>query len=188
MHKGTVRIETERLILRRFVRDDAEAMFRNWASEEEVVKFLTWPIHEDVEISRAVLQSWIIQYENPHFYNWGIELKEIGEVIGSIGVVQLNEEAKSCDLGYCIGTKWWGRKIMPEAGEALIRFLFNEVGVNRIAAAHDYNNPKSGRVMQKLGMKYEGTLRQAGVNNQGIVDEVWYSILAKEYKVRNKIP
>ena len=70
---------------------------------------------------------------------------------------------------------------MPEAGAAVIRFLFDEVGINRIAAAHDYNNPKSGRVMQKIGMKYEGTMRQAGLNNQGIIDEVWYSVLASEY-------
>ena len=181
VHKGTVRIETERLILRRFVIDDAEAMYRNWAGEEEVVKFLTWPLHEDVEISKAVVQSWIVQYENPHFYNWGIELKEIGEVIGNISVVRLNEDTMSCDIGYCIGTKWWGQGIMPEAGAAVIRFLFNDVGVNRIAAAHDYNNPKSGRVMQKIGMKYEGTMRQAGLNNQGIIDEVWYSVLASEY-------
>ena len=70
---------------------------------------------------------------------------------------------------------------MPEAAAPVIRFLFNEVGINRVAAAHDYNNPKSGRVMQKIGMKYEGTMRQAGINNQGIIDEVWYSVLASEY-------
>lgn len=70
---------------------------------------------------------------------------------------------------------------MPEAAKAVIRFLFLEVGFSRIAAIHDTNNPKPGRVMQKVGMQYEGTLRRASINNQGIVDEVWYSILREEY-------
>ena len=78
---------------------------------------------------------------------------------------------------------------MPEAAAAVLKFLFEEVGFNRIAADHDSNNPKSGRVMQKIGMTYEGTLRKAGFNNQGIIDDVWYSILKEEWekkKMRNK--
>ena len=70
---------------------------------------------------------------------------------------------------------------MPEAGREIVKYLFEEVGFNRIAANHDKNNPKSGRVMQKIGMTYEGTLRQAGFCNRGIVDEVFYSILKEEF-------
>lgn len=70
---------------------------------------------------------------------------------------------------------------MPEAGKAVVKYLFEEVRFNRIAADHDKNNPKSGRVMQKIGMTYEGTLRQAGFCNQGVIDDVWYSILWEEY-------
>lgn len=80
----------------------------------------------------------------------------------------------------CMGKAWWGRGIMPEAFRRVIAFLFEEVGVNHIAACHDVNNPKSGRVMEKAGMKAEGTWRQAGLNNQGICDEVWHSILRSE--------
>ena len=58
-HKGTQRIETARLILRPFTTDDAQAMFRNWASDAEVTKFMTWPAHESVEISRLVLEDWV---------------------------------------------------------------------------------------------------------------------------------
>ncbi len=70
---------------------------------------------------------------------------------------------------------------MPEAGKAVIKYLFEEVGFNRISATHDKNTPKSGRVMQKIGMTYEGILRKAGFCNQGVIDEVWYSILRDEY-------
>ena len=181
-HKGTILIETDRLILRRFVIEDADAMYGNWASEDEVSKFLSWPTHSNVGVTKALLSTWIANYEKPDFYNWAIELKEIGEVIGNISVVgNIDEKVAGVDLAYCIGTKWWGKEIIPEAGKAVIRYLFEEVGCNRIAAYHAKDNPKSGRVMQKLGMTYEGTLRQAEICNQGVVDAVWYSILKDEY-------
>jgi len=180
-HKGTRTIGTERLILRPFRMADAEPMYRNWASDPEVTKFLTWPAHSSIEISKKVLESWCAQNEDIENYQWTIEFKEINEPIGSIAVVKLNNDIASVDIGYCMGRNWWGQEIMPEALKALIDFLFNETGLNRIAACHDVNNPKSGRVMQKAGMTYEGTWRAAGRNNQGLVDEVWYSILKDEY-------
>ena len=63
---------------------------------------------------------------------------------------------------------------------AVMDFFFDEVGVNRVEARHDANNPHSGAVMKKCGMQYEGILRQSDRNNQGIVDAVWYGILASE--------
>lgn len=179
-HKGTIKLETERLILRRFVMEDAAAMYENWASENEVTKFLTWPTHASVDVTKMLLEAWISNYENADFYNWAIEIKETGEVVGNISVVEVNENIEGAVLGYCMGTRWWGREIMPEAGRAVIRYLFEEVGFHRIAANHDKNNPKSGRVMQKIGMTYEGTLRSAGFCNQGVIDDVWYSILKEE--------
>ena len=67
-HKGTIQIETERLILRRFTIDDAPAMFKNWASDPEVTKFMTWPTHKDVGVSRWVLDSWLPSYEKNDYY------------------------------------------------------------------------------------------------------------------------
>ena len=58
-HKGTATLETERLILRRFSIDDASCMFKNWASSDEVTKYLTWPTHSDISITESVLNSWI---------------------------------------------------------------------------------------------------------------------------------
>ena len=69
---------------------------------------------------------------------------------------------------------------MPEALKAVTDYLFDVVGINRLMATHDVNNPKSGRVMQKAGMKYEGTLRQAGQNIQGICDASVYSIIRSD--------
>ncbi len=77
-HKGTVAIETERLRLRRFCVEDAQSMFRNWASDKEVTKFLTWPAHGSVDVSRHVLESWVKAYDDPGNYQWAIEWRRSG--------------------------------------------------------------------------------------------------------------
>ena len=171
-HTGTQRIETPRLILRPFRIEDAEDMFSNWASDPEVTRFLTWPAHRNVDITRMLLNNWIPQYSNGLFFNWAIEWRENGSVIGNISVVRLIEELETADIGYCMSRAYWGRGIMPEALRAVTDFLCDTVGVNRVTACHDVNNPKSGRVMQKAGMKREGIMRGAGKNNQGFCDEV----------------
>lgn len=183
-HQGTKVIETERLRLRPFTMADVEPMYRNWASDCEVTKYLTWPTHDSEKVTEMVISDWISQYDNPTSYQWAIELKEGQELIGSIGVVKLDSDIAAVDIGYCMSKAWWGKEIMPEALRAVIAFFFEKVGMNRIAARHDRNNPKSGRVMEKAGMTYEGVQRMGGRNNQGIVDEVWYSIIRSEYRKR----
>ena len=178
-HKGTQVIETRRLILRQAIIDDAEAMFRNWANDPEVTKFLTWPTHGNVETTGKLLAGWVENYKQDDYYQWMIVLKETNEPIGSITASTVGR-AKTAHIGYCIGKSWWYRGIMTETLTAVIDFLFAEVGYHRVEAMHDPNNPHSGNVMKKCGMKYEGTLRQADRNNQGICDACYYGILKTE--------
>ncbi len=186
-HMGTCRIETERLVLRKFMVTDAKAMYDNWAKEDEVTKYLTWPSHPNADISERIIRGWINNYEQDSNYQWCIELKSIGEAIGSIGVVNRNDEVGSVEIGYCIGSSFWKKGIASEALAAIVAFFFDEVMVNRIEARHDMNNPNSGKVMMKCGFAYEGTRRQADKNNQGICDVAMYGILAEDYKNRKKI-
>lgn len=179
-HKGTVRIETGRLLLRRLEIEDSEAMFRNWASDSEVTKFLTWPPHKNVETTKATIERWIQQYDNNTYYQWGIELKELDEVIGTISVVGMDEAIEMLHIGYCIGRKWWHQGIMTEAFSAVIHFLFTEVQCNRIEARYDVNNPHSGDVMKKCGLSFEGIMRSASRDNQGICDVGQYAILRSD--------
>ena len=178
---GTKRLETKRLILRRFSPDDAEDMYRNWASDPEVTRFLTWPCHASPETTRVLLEQWDKRYEDGRVFNWAIESKEVRQVIGSIAVGKINEEIGSVEIGYCLSRMYWGQGIMPETLIAVMGFLFNDVGINRISAYHDVRNPKSGRVMEKAGMQYEGTLRQAKKNNLGICDVAVYAALRSEW-------
>ena len=181
-HKGTQTIETPRLILRKAVREDAEPMFRNWASDPEVTKFLTWPAHGSVAISDMVIGSWLPEYEKTNYYQWMIDLKELGEPIGSISVVRQRDDIGEAEIGYCIGKNWWHKGIVSEALTAVIHYLFAEVGMNRISARHDPNNPHSGGVMRKCGMTYEGTTRSSDRNNQGICDAALYALLRREWQ------
>lgn len=180
-HCGTQRLETERLILRRYVNEDASAMYRNWASDEEVTRYLTWPAHVSQEVSQYVIGDWAGQYANADYYHWAIVVKDNGgEPIGDIAVVNMNERTSTAHVGYCIGRNWWHRGITPEALKAVMDFLFDVVDVKRIEARHDPRNPNSGKVMEKCGMRYEGTLRSSDWNNQGICDACYYALLKPE--------
>ena len=180
-HKGTPRLETPRLILRRFVPEDAEAAFRHWTSDDEVTRYLTWPTHQTPEVTEGFIR-WVTDgYAAPDSYQWAIELKSNHALVGNISAVGCNEAIDAIELGWVLGRAWWGQGIMPEAAGAVLRFFFEEVGANRVWAGHDIENGKSGRVMEKIGMRREGTLRAAGRNNRGIVDMAVYGVTRADW-------
>lgn len=181
-HKGTIQLSSERLILRKFTAEDIDAMYRNWASDPDVTKYLRWPAHKDRTITEIVVKRWISEYEDSAFYQWAIVPKDLQEPIGTISVVDRNERTNTVHIGYCIGKKWWHKGYTSEALKTIMPFLFLEVKANRLESQHDPNNPNSGAVMKKCGLKFEGTLRSADWSNQGIVDASMYSILAKEFQ------
>lgn len=173
-HLGTREIETQRLNLRRFTLEDADAMYRNWANDPEVTKYLTWPVHDSVEVTKQILTDWIASYDKEDTYQWCIAVKESDEPIGSIGVVGGRENVGAYEIGYCISRAYWHQGITSEALAAVMRYLLDEVGVNRIQSRHDPKNPYSGAVMRKCGLMYEGTRIQADWNNTGICDCALY--------------
>ena len=181
INKGTITLETDRLVLRRFSEDDAEAVFKNWANDPEVTKFLMWLPHANVGASRDWCIHNVNAYAAENYYSWVIVPKTLGEPIGSISAVKLDDKISMAHIGYCIGRNWWHKGYTTEALKAIVKFLFEEVGVNRIEARHDTRNANSGFVMEKVGMKYEGTHRQAAWNNSGLCDAAYYAILAEEY-------
>ena len=122
-HKGTQTIETTRLILRQAKIEDAEPMFRNWANDAEVTKYLTWPPHSSINVTQKIIASWIDGYQQEDYYQWMIVLKESGEPIGSIMASTVGR-AQSAHIGYCIGKRWWHQGIMSETLKAVMDFLF----------------------------------------------------------------
>lgn len=181
-HFGTKILESPRLLLRPFVLEDAAAMYRNWASDPEVTKFLTWPVHSSPEVTAELLKDWVRQYESREYYQWAIVLKTLGEPVGSISAVEQDSRANKATIGYCIGRDWWHQGITSEAFSLVIAYMLGENGINRLESYHDAKNPNSGAVMRKCGLTYEGTMRQSHWNNQGICDTCHYAILAGDWR------
>ena len=157
-HLGTRELATERLTLRRFEIEDAENMFYNWANDPEVTKYLTWPAHENVEVTESIVKDWVSKYDDKEFYQWAFELNDLEQPIGAISAVKIDNKIESVEIGYCIGQKFWHKGYATEALTEIIRFFIAEVGAGRVCARHDSNNPNSGKVMAAAGMEYVGIL------------------------------
>lgn len=181
LHKGTKELCTERLVLRKFRLADAENMFKNYASDERVTQFMPWKPYQSVKEVEAFVNDVIKDYTRQDFYHWAIEIHH--EMIGSISTVSIDDRHCNCEVGYCIGYNYWGKGIMSEALSKVLAFLFDEVGVHRITAKHDVENPASGKVMKKCNMTYEGRLREHYLRHDGTFsDALVYSILKNEYR------
>lgn len=184
-HKGTVTIETGRLILRQFTEEDLEPIFNNCWSDKEVWKWTNYkPMNRIADVIHSAgmfTEEWFGAYDRLNRYSWAIQIKTSGTVVGRLFGMHPDDHINQVELAYELGRGWWNQGIMTEAVNAVITFFFSEAGFNRIYAYHADENPASGRVMQKCGMIYEGTLRQACICNNGIFDKVCYAILSEDY-------
>jgi len=152
-------LETERLLLRKLRISDDRDIFE-YAKNPEISRYVTWETHKSIEDARAFITWNLERYDKGEIGEWGIELKETGRIIGSIGFVELDTVNFCGTVGYALSKKYWGKGIMTEAVKRIIGFAFEEMGLNRVEAVHIPENEASGRVMQKAGMLYEGLLRQ----------------------------
>ena len=144
------RIETERLILRTITIDDAEAIFK-WASDPDVNKYMIYPLHKDVNVTREWLKTRDPEGEDE--FDLGFVLKETGELIGQGGLFY-KEEMDAWIVGYNLRKEYWGRGLVPEAITAIIDTVQRERGIHTLIGDFAKENKKSGRVMEKLGMTY----------------------------------
>ena len=179
-HLGTEPLQTPRLLLRRFTMDDAQAMFDQWCNDPEVTRFLSWGPHGTIDKTKRLLKSWKQRYEDTMFYNWCIEFE--GLPIGGIDLIMRSEKSLRAELGYCLSNNYKGRGLVTEAACAVLTFAFEDVGLHKICAKHDVENPASGRIMQKLGMRQEGYMKLDAQRLDGTYsDMVLYGILRDEW-------
>ena len=173
-------IETERLVLRRLALRDAQAIYE-YGRDPRVAKYVLWDAYRSVGEAKGYIRYMLRKYRAGEPSSWGIELKETGQVIGTIGFMWIQRENASAEVGYSLSRAYWNRGIMTEALQAAIDFGFRSLNLNRIEAQHETENPASGAVMRKCGMKYEGTLRQRLLNKGRFVDVELYAILRGDY-------
>jgi ribosomal-protein-alanine N-acetyltransferase len=177
-HKGTQQIKTERLLLRKIQPDDAEMVYM-WMSDPEVCKYERWKPHPNSDYSRGYIIKVFDGYKSDCIYEWGIELND--KLIGSVSIVNVNDYDQKAILGYCLAREFWSNGYTTEAVKAVLRYMFIEIGLNRIEASHSINNIASGRVLEKIGMLLEGQSKDYYFSNSGFQDSRLFGITKEQY-------
>ena len=175
------RLETERTWLRPITREDLEDMYA-YCSIPVVSQFTTWDAHQSREDTRGFIDFIQNQYETRKMGPWGIEHKGSGNLIGSCNYVNCNQSQLIAELGYVLSPSYWNKGIMSEVIRRVIRFGFEEMGLERIEAKCMAENIGSARVMEKSGMAYEGTLRSCMQVKDQRLDLKLYAIIRGDFE------
>lgn len=174
-------LHSARLLLRPFVPDDARGVQR--LAGDRAIADTTLNIPHPYEDGLA--EEWIALhgalFEEGTSVIFAILLQEAARLIGAISFV-LDRRVKSGELGYWIGKPYWGQGYATEAAARVLQYGFDTLQLNRVSARHLVRNPASGRVMQNIGMQYEGTLRQAVVKWDRYEDLNVYGLLRDEWQ------
>jgi len=180
---GNPVLETKRLRMRPFTKADAQDVFA-YASSAEVARYMTWEAHQTLEDTFWFIDWAQEQVDRDQLGQWAIEYKETGKVIGSIGFSQF-DAAHSCGtVGYALGVDYWNQGLTTEALCRLLQFVFLDMELNRVEAVHFIENTASGRVMEKVGMQYEGTFREKILSKDRYWDVKQYAILRRDWLTR----
>ena len=163
---------TERLVLRKLRKEDAESIFNNWASNPEVTKYVTWNAHTSIEQTKQILDIWLKEYQNPKTVRLGITLKDSDELIGAIDVVDYIDG--NPEIGYCLSRKYWNKGYMTEACGAMMNYLFN-IGYKTVVIEADENNVGSNKVIEKVGFEFtHKETKQCSSLKPEIITVNWY--------------
>lgn len=182
-NKGTIKLETKNLILRKGTLEDARMIYENYGIDPLVSKYVVWNRHESIDDALNLMRKWEESYQDKNSYKWLVAEKETDEVIGSISAVKVDIKNKTIELGYCFGSKWWNKGYATETLKRVIKFFFEEENVETICARHLTDNKASGKVMLKSGMIFEGILRNRMIDKvtgkpMGLAS---YSIIKDDY-------
>lgn len=174
-------LETPRLLLRPFERQDVEAIF-GYACKEEVARYVSWNVHKSIDDSLVFLENTLSSYHTSLLPNWAIVLCETNCLIGSIGLHNHVPKNRSIEIGYVIDSLYWNKGYVTEAVQKILEICFLDLELNRVAAIYEPDNIGSGRVMEKVGMLYEGYLREYFIE-EGIAKDVkLYAILKSDWQ------
>lgn len=154
-------LKTDRLRLRKIKLSDAEAIFRQYAQDPEVTKYVSWRAHRDLEETREYVRMCLLAWDVGKAFHWVIERREDKEVIGMIIARAAGEK---WELGYVLARPFWGQGYMTEAVKGIIAWALRQKEIYRVWAVSDVDNIASARVMEKAGMQREGILRRWSVH------------------------
>jgi ribosomal-protein-alanine N-acetyltransferase len=173
-------LETGRLLLRKVTLDDAADIFE-YASDPEVPKYMPWEPHRSIEDTLDYLAHVMERYRQRQAGPWGIVHKGDAKLIGTCAYGSWHQEHNRAEIGYVLSRRYWGQGYTTEAVRAIVGFGFQVMGLNRIEARCEVPNIASARVMEKVGMQFEGVLRQHVFAKGRYRDMKIYSILRSEW-------
>jgi|SRR5690349_9915963 len=176
--KSQPTLHTERLTLRPFTLDDAPAVERLAGAYEVAASTLLIPHPYPAGAAARWIEQHQKAFEDNQIHFFAMDAN--GEFIGSIALVMKGEGLG--EIGYWVGMPFWGRGYATEAAREVVRYGFETCGLQRIYAAHFARNPASGRVLQKAGMQYEGTLRRHQPKWGELIDIAFYGVLREEWE------
>ena len=179
-------LETDRLILRKMKVSDTDDMF-DYAKRQDVTAYLLWSPHKTREYTRDYLRYLQNRYALGEFYDWAVVDRESGRMIGTCGFTRIDTEHRWGEIGYVLNPDFHGRGLGSEAAERVMRFGFEELELHRIEAKFMLGNDRSLRVMERLGMTFEGYRRDAMWVKQAYRTIGVSAILAEEYRSRRKV-
>jgi ribosomal-protein-alanine N-acetyltransferase len=176
LFKKIPELEGERVLLRRLRVSDASEMY-DYARRESVTRYLLWSPHPDPEHTRQYLSYVQGRYRVGEFYDWAIVDKASGKMIGTCGFPMISEANNSAEVGYVLHPDFWGKGYATEVLRILLSFAFKTLGLHRVEARCFEEHAASRRVMEKCGMRYEGSLRDALLVKGRYESVAVYSIL-----------
>ena len=174
------KITTERLVLRPFAEADIPAIVHLLSVPDIAKTTLNIPYPYDEEKAREWLDMQKRERDAGKSHTFAITQRQDGALLGAIDI-RPNQRHRKAEVGYWIGKPYWGQGYATEALQAIIRYGFEKLEMNRIYATHFIGNPASGRVMQKAGMVLEGTLRQDVRKGDVFRDQRVYAILRQDW-------
>lgn len=175
-----ITLETEYLILREPAESDFAAI-HEYGSDPEVTRYMTFGPNTEKNTSEYIKKCMNQRKQNPRIaYSFVIELKSDSTVIGGCGIEDIDFGNKKANIGYCLNKKYWGQGYAVSAARELLKFGFNFLHLNRIEATCDEKNLQSKRVLEKLGMHYEGCMRDHMFIRGNFRNSLLFSILSKE--------
>ena len=154
-------LKTERLRLRKAKLADADAIFRQYAQDPEVTKYVSWRAHQNVEETREYMGMCLLAWDVGKAFHWVIESAEDKQVMGMI-IARVN--AEKWELGYVLARAYWRQGYMTEALKGIIAWALKQKEIHRVWAVCDVDNIASARVMEKIGMQREGILKRWSVH------------------------
>ena len=175
-------IHTSRLLLRKLQAEDALPFFQRLGGSAAVTEHMLWTPHQTLSDSVASIRKVLDRYETGRCYRWAIVRKEEHSLIGIIDLLSFDEQADSCSFAYMLGQEFWGQGFGTEALTAVLDFAFSKMEMRVVTADHFAENPASGAVMRKAGMRYVRTIPGKYQKNGGLHDAPEYRITKEEWE------